>query len=223
MTDVDATKHLVRMEIGRNCDGSNQVKSPWLPYAQVAGGAGGLNVHSVPAVGEQMILANPDGSADFTQGIVFRHGWYTANPSPSTDPNADVTVRGTTVNIRTAFNIVHSIGGTLTGSLKSTISGGITRIIDALGHHITAPGQTVDSSAETHSHTSSGSHTDTAVQGISHVATGANANVSAAAQHGNITHTATQGNIVNEAPNGTISHSAGSVTFTMAGTTLTIT
>ncbi len=35
------------------------------------------------------------GSPDFTQAIGFPHGWYSSNPSPSTDPNADVTVRGT--------------------------------------------------------------------------------------------------------------------------------
>ena len=76
VTDVDATKHLARMEIGRDCDGSNQVKSPWLPYAQIAGGAPGLNVHSAPTIGEQVMLVNPDGSPDFSQALITRHGWY---------------------------------------------------------------------------------------------------------------------------------------------------
>jgi phage baseplate assembly protein gpV len=178
VTDVDAKKHLVRMEIGRDCDGGNQLKSPWLPYAQVAGGKGGLNVHSVPAMGEQVMLVNPDGSPDFSQGVIVRHGWYTTNPSPSTDPDTDVTVRGTTLNTRSMTAITHSIGGQLSGPLMSLISGGITRIIDKLGHHISAPNATVESSAETHSHTSTGMHTDTAVLGISHSATGQNASVS---------------------------------------------
>ena len=148
------------------------------------------------------------GSPDFTQAIGFPHGWYSSNPSPSTDPNADVTVRGNTINIRTLTSILHSIGGALTGQFKSQVTGGITRIIDALGHHTSAPNATVDVTTQTTTHTSSGSHTDTAVEGISHVATGQNANVSATAQKGNITHTAAKGSIVNEATLGAINNSA---------------
>lgn len=223
VTDVDANKHQIRMEIGRDCDGSNQVKSPWLPYAQVSGGAAGLNVHSVPAVGEQVMLVNPDGSSDFTQALIIRHGWYSQNPSPSTDPNSDVTVRGTTINVRTMSTITHSIGGTLTGALKSLVTGGITRVIDALGHHISAPNALVDSSAKTHTHTSTDTHSDTATNGITHTTTAQDANVSAVAQKGNVTHTASQGNIVNSAPMGAITGNAMSIAYQAAGTLVSIT
>ena len=84
--------------------------------------------------------------------------------------------------------IAHSIGGTLAGALKSTISGGITRLIDALGHHISAAGALVDSSVKTHSHSSSDTHTDTATNSHSTVVT-----------QGSVTHTASQGNITNSA------------------------
>lgn len=92
VTDVDTSKHRYRQEIGLDDDG-NPVKSPWLPYSQVAGGR---KVHSPPTVGEQYLLFNPDGSPDFTQGIGLPHGWYDDNPSPSTAEDTDVAVRGTT-------------------------------------------------------------------------------------------------------------------------------
>lgn len=205
VTDVDPVKHLVRTEIGRDCAGGGQTKSPWLPYAQHAGGQQGLNVHSVPTVGEQVMVHNPDGSPDFTQGLVVRHGFYSANPSPSIDPHADVTVRGTTVNVRSMTSIVHSIGGTLTGALMSLISGGNTRTIDAAGHHISTPGQTTDVSAHTTMHTSSGSHADSATENISH---NAGQGLSRVAQNANIDCTALKGNITHNAARGAITSSS---------------
>lgn len=220
VTDVDATKHQLRMEIGRDCDGTNQVKSPWLPYAQIAGGQSGLNVHSVPTVGEQVMLTNPDGSPDFSQGLIVRHGWYSTNPSPSTDPNADVTVRGTTLNVRSMTSIAHSIGGQLSGQLMSTITGGITRVMDKLGHHLSAPNATVDSSAQTHTHTSTGSHTDTATQDIAH---NAGQSATRTAQNGNIDCTAVNGSITHNASKGAITNSALSMSMSVASTLIDIT
>jgi phage baseplate assembly protein gpV len=217
ITDVNTNNQTARMEIGRDCDGSNQVKSPWLPYAQHAGD---LKHHSPPSVGQQSILFNPDGSPDFSQGLISVHGWYTQQPSPSTDPNADVTTRGTTIHVRTASSIAHSIGGTLSGPLMSLISGGITLLHDALGHHTSAPGATVDSSAQTHSHTSSGSHTDTATQDIAH---NAGQNVSRTAQNGNIDCTAMKGNITHNASKGAINNSATTMGMSTPGTVVSIT
>jgi hypothetical protein len=94
VTDVDATKHLYRQEIGLD-DDQNPVKSPWLPYSQIAGAR---KSHSPPSVGEQYLLINPDGSPDFTQGLGVPHGWYDKALSPSTDPAADVTTRGSTID-----------------------------------------------------------------------------------------------------------------------------
>ncbi len=92
VTDVDPKGGLYRQEIGLDDDG-NPVLSPWLPYSQVAGGR---KVHSPPSVGEQYLLVNPDGSADFTQGLGVPHGWSDANPSPSAAGDADVATRGST-------------------------------------------------------------------------------------------------------------------------------
>lgn len=94
VTDVDPVKGLYRQEIGLDDDG-NAVKSPWLPYSQVAGGR---KVHSPPSVGEQYLLVNPDGSPDFTQGLGVPHGWYDANPSPSTAADQTVATQGTTTD-----------------------------------------------------------------------------------------------------------------------------
>lgn len=210
VTDVDNKKHLARIEIGRDCDGSNQVKSPWLPWAQISGGKQGLNVHSPVTVGEQVMLVNPDGSPDFTQALVVRHGWYDKNPSPSTDPSADVTVRGTTINVRSMTTIAHSIGGSLSGPLMSIISGGITRLIDKLGHHISAPGATVDSSAQTHTHDSSDTHTDTSMNDMTHMS-----------QNKNIVQKATNGSHQTIAK--TVTHSASqSMSFSAPSTLVSI-
>jgi len=94
VTDVDATKWLARFEIGLDDDG-NSVKSPWLPYSQHAGDR---KVHSLPSVGQQVMCFNPDGSPDFTLGMLMPYHWYDQIQSPSTDPNADVATRGSTVD-----------------------------------------------------------------------------------------------------------------------------
>lgn len=107
VTDVDATKGLYRQEIGLDDQGQT-VKSPWAPYSQIAGAR---KSHSPPSVGEQYLLINPDGSPDFTQGLGVPHGWYDQNLSPSTDPAADVTTRGTTKDTTTASSRVLEVGG----------------------------------------------------------------------------------------------------------------
>jgi phage baseplate assembly protein gpV len=193
VTDVDAKKHLYRQEIGLD-DNGNTVKSPWLPYAQIAGD---LKVHSPPTVGEQYLIVNPDGSPDFTQSVGVPHGWYDKNPSPSTDPHADVTVRGTTLAVRTMAVIWHSIGGKLTGPMQSMIEGGVTRLIDKLGHHISAPGQTVDVTTKTTLHTSSESNTDTATKDLTRLSL--KGNIDCTALKGDISHNAATGSIVNSA------------------------
>lgn len=107
VTDVDPTKHLYRQQIGVD-DSGKPVKSPWLPYSQRAGGR---KEHSAPTPGEQYLLVNPDGSPDFTQGIGFPHGWWSANPSPSTDGAADVFTRGSTNDTTTASSRTITVGG----------------------------------------------------------------------------------------------------------------
>ena len=102
ITDVDTQKQLARMEIA-NKDGTT-VKSPWVPYGQIAGpdsqggsGAGGnsggsgsgsggaYKVHEPPAVGQQMTLLSPNG--EFRQAIILPFTWYDKAQSPSTGPD----------------------------------------------------------------------------------------------------------------------------------------
>lgn len=77
-TDVDAEKHLCRIEIGKGVDGEPQ-KSPWVPYGQHAGA---LKIHVTPTVGQNMIMHSEGG--DFEQAVAIPFTWNEANPSPST-------------------------------------------------------------------------------------------------------------------------------------------
>jgi phage baseplate assembly protein gpV len=85
VTDVDTKKQLARLEIG-NKDGTS-LKSPWVPYAQVAGpdgqgsGNGEFKFHNPPAVGQQMSLFSPNG--EFRQSLILPFTWYDKAVSPS--------------------------------------------------------------------------------------------------------------------------------------------
>lgn len=142
VTDVDATKHLYRQEIGKDDDG-NPVKSPWLPYTQHAGDR---KSHSPPSVGEQFMLMNPDGSPDFTQGLGVPHGWYDLNPSPSTDPNADVTTRGSTKDTTTVSSRKIEVGGS---SIKVE-DGKITLSAGGITWELSGGGEATQGGAVTH-------------------------------------------------------------------------
>jgi len=132
VTEVDATKGLYRQEIGLDDNGVT-VNSPWLPYSQIAGAR---KSHSPPSVGEQYLLVNPDGSPDFTQGLGVPHGWYDRNPSPSIDPAADVDVRGTTKDTRTASSRTIAVGGSSVAMTDGSVtikSGGVTMTVSNAG------------------------------------------------------------------------------------------
>ena len=88
VTDVDAKGQLYRQEIGTDDDGQ-PVKSPWVPYAQVAGAR---KIHSPPSVGQQMLLVSPDGDHEQGHGIPLT--FSTKQPSPSQDPDTDSDTRG---------------------------------------------------------------------------------------------------------------------------------
>ena len=142
VTDVDATNHLYRQEVGVDDDG-NPVKSPWLPYSQIAGA---LKVHSPPSIGEQYMMIAPDG--DHSQALGFPHGWSDANPSPSKDPNAIVETFG-------------DISETNDGKSKKIVIAGVTYAfsgsgLDVQGGKITHDGKDVGSD-HTHSGVQPGS------------------------------------------------------------------
>jgi phage baseplate assembly protein V len=122
VTDVDGTKHLIRMQIGGTA--SAPMKSPWIPYLQHAGAR---KSHSMPSVGQQMHMFSPDG--DFDQAFAAPLIWSDADPSPSTDPNVDVTTRGTTTDTTTSSSRTIKVGGAsiavVDGSITLTV-GGVT-------------------------------------------------------------------------------------------------
>jgi hypothetical protein len=106
VTDVDPAKGLARIEIGKDSEG-NSVKGPWQPYAQTAGG---LKLHSPPAVGQTMMIAAPSG--DIEQGVLSPLHWSDANQSPSDDGDKHVlTIGGVTISLA-GDGLTISVGGT---------------------------------------------------------------------------------------------------------------
>lgn len=90
VTDRDPKKHRIRIEIGLDDEGES-VKSPWIPYSQIAGAR---KVHSVPSIGQQMRIICPNG--DPCQALAVPLTWWNDNPSPSEDGDEDIDLRGKT-------------------------------------------------------------------------------------------------------------------------------
>jgi hypothetical protein len=92
VTQVDAQKARVRIEIGKDSD-DQPVESPWIPYKQTAGA---LKLHNPPSVGQPMVIRAETG--DIEQGVAEPYHWSDENPANSTDGDAhkltfgDVTV-----------------------------------------------------------------------------------------------------------------------------------
>ena len=78
VAEVDPAKASIRLKIGKGPDGQD-VLSPWLPYAQIAGA---LKIHAPPSVGQQMFLV-PQGG-DINQSVAIPLSWSNAQPSPDT-------------------------------------------------------------------------------------------------------------------------------------------
>jgi hypothetical protein len=106
VTDVDTTKHLARIEIGKDDDG-NQVKSPWVPYAQIAGD---LKFHQPPVKDQLMTLRSENG--DVEQGTLHPSGFTDANPSPSTDAATNVMTFGSVKVTIAKDHLLLEVGGT---------------------------------------------------------------------------------------------------------------
>lgn len=88
VTDVDTAKARARIQLGMNDDGE-PVKSPWLPYKQIAGA---LKIHQPPTVGETMTLRSASG--DVEQGVLEAFHWSDDNPANSTDAQSNVMTFG---------------------------------------------------------------------------------------------------------------------------------
>ena len=114
--DVDAKKQLCRIVVGLDADGK-EVKSPWLPYNQIAGTR---KVHSPPSKGQTMTMFSPSGDHD--QAVAVPYTFSEKNPSPSEDPDADVEVRGRTRKTQKDASYTEEVDGmtrTVTKQSKS--------------------------------------------------------------------------------------------------------
>ena len=74
----------VRLKVGGT--GDEPFLSPWIPYSSANGGPQGLNVHRVPAEGEQLTMLSPAG--DFRQAVATSLFWSDDHPPPSEDEDA---------------------------------------------------------------------------------------------------------------------------------------
>jgi phage baseplate assembly protein gpV len=74
----------VRLKIGGTEE--EPFLSPWIPYSSPNGGQAGLNVHRVPARGEQLTMLSPAG--DFRQAVATSLFWSNDHPPPSEDEDA---------------------------------------------------------------------------------------------------------------------------------------
>jgi phage baseplate assembly protein V len=86
----DPGKRLLRLKIGVTSDGRD-ILSPWVRWQEPA--AGGMRVHSEPAMGEQMILVNHSGTVG--SGSIAVPGTYDQDHgAPSTSSDTAVFERG---------------------------------------------------------------------------------------------------------------------------------
>lgn len=74
----------VRIKMGGT--DSEPTLSPWLPYTVANGGPNGLNIHRVPAKGEQMSMLSPSG--DPRQAVLLPYFWSNDHKPPSNDEDA---------------------------------------------------------------------------------------------------------------------------------------
>jgi phage baseplate assembly protein gpV len=105
VTDRDPKKHRIRIEIGLDDEGES-VKSPWIPYSQIAGAR---KVHSVPSIGQQMRIVCPNG--DPCQALAVPLTWWNDNPSPSEDGDEDIDLRGKTRRTQRDADIKTEVDG----------------------------------------------------------------------------------------------------------------
>ena len=105
VAEVDPAAGTVRLEVGKKTDGSPLI-GPAVPYAQMAGA---LKIHAPPTVGQAMTAVSPSG--DVRQAVALPTTWSGANPSPSSDGDANVLVFGDVSVTLRAGGIVLTIGG----------------------------------------------------------------------------------------------------------------
>lgn len=159
VTDVDAAKGLYRQEIGTDAETGEPIKGPWVPVSQTAGGR---KSHSMPSVGQGMMMISPDG--DLSQAFGIPHHWSDSNPSPSQSGDEDVDTRGAAKDTMRGNLRRFEVGGASVEIVDGSVTikaGGTTLKIGAdgvemsggdvkiLGGSITHDGHAID---KTHQH-----------------------------------------------------------------------
>ncbi len=137
ITDVDvsdATKPRARLQIGLD-DQGQPVKSPWLPYATIAGGR---NMHHPPSQGQQFLKISPGGEHE--AGLLIPLGHSNKVPSPSTDPATDVDQRGATKTTQTDGTWKVECGPSSIAMDKNGITLTATKIVTAGETHLGSAG-----------------------------------------------------------------------------------
>lgn len=134
VAEVDAAKHLIRMRIGGTDDEPHL--SPWVQYSQFAGAR---KVHSMPSVGQQMLMISPCG--DFEQAFAMPLSWSDANPAPSSDADEHIDeAAGTTITRK---------GGVLTLKGMTIVLDGVVKLGGADADKEAAMRGTTDSAGDT--------------------------------------------------------------------------
>jgi phage baseplate assembly protein V len=126
VTDVDAQKHRIRVRIGGTDD--EPMKSPWIPYAQIAGA---LKLHSVPSVGQQMDVYAPDGVPE--QALAIPMTWSDENPSPSQNKDEHVLTFGSVRITLTADKLSAKVGESEVEIKSGAINVVSQKIFNAVG------------------------------------------------------------------------------------------
>lgn len=112
--EVDAAKRRLRLRIGTTANGQ-PVLSPWVRWQEA--GAGGLKIHSQPAIGEQMALVSQSGTVG-SVSIAVPATYDKDNAPPSTSSESTIFERGSVLEIGPNGIIVtgplHVNGGTIT-------------------------------------------------------------------------------------------------------------
>ena len=101
---VDAAKARVRIKFGEGPDGP--FLSPWVPYAQLAGG---LKVHTPPTKGQQFTMMSPGG--DWRQAVAVPMTWSDQNPSPSEAGDENVLTFGSVHMTLKSDGVAIEVGG----------------------------------------------------------------------------------------------------------------
>ncbi|APO76109.1 phage-related baseplate assembly protein [Rhizobium etli 8C-3] len=83
VAQVDPQKRLLRLKIGTSSSGED-ILSPWVRWQEAA--AGGLRIHSEPAIGEQMDLVSRSGTVgDLSIAVPATYDKDNQAPSASSD------------------------------------------------------------------------------------------------------------------------------------------